>query len=84
MSTTCTVTGVMSDARTVVLDEAIPLCSGPVRVTVEPLSGAEYRSEITSKLTAIRGALYASGYRPRSKAEADAQVEAERDMWGNT
>ncbi len=83
MNTTCTVTGVMSDARTVVLDEAIPLYSGPVRVTVEPVTGVEYRGEFNSKLAAIREALYASGYRPRSKAEADAQVEAERNAWGN-
>jgi hypothetical protein len=81
MGETCTVTGVLSEGRTVILDEAVPLSSGPVRVTVETLPVGQYGREFISRLTAIREALYASGYRPRSRKEVDAQLETERTSW---
>jgi hypothetical protein len=38
---------------------------------------------ITSRhLEAIHQALQASGYRPRTKEQVDAQIQAERDSWG--
>ena len=81
MDDVCTVTGVLSDARTVILDQAIPLASGPVRVTVERLRGSEDSTRFIAQLTEIRTSLYASGYRPRAREDVDAQVERERATW---
>jgi hypothetical protein len=81
MSEVCTVTGILADARTVILDEAIPISDGPVRVTVETVASPEHRGELIARLAAIRGLLYASGYRPRSREEVDAQIQSDRDSW---
>jgi hypothetical protein len=77
----CTVTGVLSDGRTVVLDEAISVEKGPVRVTVERLPDVETISRSIAVLNDIRSELYASGYQPRAKEDVDAQVQRERNAW---
>jgi hypothetical protein len=76
-----TVTGMLSDAQTVILDDPVPLPPGRVRVTVETLPSAKSGEQFLSKLEAIHQALRTSGYRPRTKEEIDAQVQAERESW---
>ena len=83
MDDVCTVTGVLSDARTVFLDQAIPLASGPVRVTVERLSSSEDGSAFHARLNEIRESLCAGGYRPRAREDVDAQIERESAAWDN-
>ena len=80
---TITETGTLSDKQTVILDKPVPLPNGRVRVTVEMLPPDKVEGTFLSKLKAIRQALSANGYRPRTKAEIDAQIKEERETWGN-
>ncbi len=65
-----------------VLDEAVPLASGKVRVTVEAIakvprtkrSGAEVLAEIWA-------AQKTSGRIPPTKEEVDRYIEEERNSW---
>ena len=81
MSEAFTETGTLSDGKTVTLDQPVPLPPGRVRVTVEPLPEPAPRGDLRAQLQVIRERLRASGYRFRTKAEIDAQIEAERNSW---
>jgi hypothetical protein len=80
---TITGTGTLSDKQTVILDKPVPLPIGRVRVTVEMLPPDRLEGTFLNKLKAIRQALSANGYRPRTKAEIDSQIRDERETWGN-
>ncbi len=80
---TITETGTLSDKQTVILDKPVPLPVGRVRVTVEMLPPDELEGTFLSKLKAIGQALSENGYRPRTKAEIDTQIEDEREAWGH-
>jgi hypothetical protein len=74
------VTGTLTDAYTLTLDEAIPLMSQKVRVVVEPLvatSPRPYREVIA----AIRARQQARAHQPPTREEVDAAVRAERESW---
>jgi hypothetical protein len=75
------VTGTITDARTVLLDEPLPETSGKVRVILEPLSaaGSNYRSAVE----AIWVAQQARGHVPPTAEQVLARVQAERDSWGD-
>jgi hypothetical protein len=79
------VTGRMTDDRTVVLDEALPGPPTRVRLVVEslpatvPAEAGGYRAV----LEAIRERQRARGHRPPTREEVDAQLQAERDSWGD-
>lgn len=75
------VTGTLSDAQTVALDEPITLSSAKVRLVIEPLESAPART-YREVMAAIRADQAARGHRPPSRAEVDAWVVAERDAWG--
>ncbi len=84
MTTIYTVTGTLHDSRVVTLDESIPLYSQRVRLTVEPLpQEATDGQRFLDALHTIRDKLVASGYKPRTKEEIDAQIQAERESWEN-
>lgn len=74
------VTGVLRDARTVTLDEALPLHGGKVRLVVEPLSPASERS-YEDVLAEIRGRQAARGHRPPTPADVDEFLRTERNSW---
>jgi len=76
-----TVTGTLSNERTVVLDQPAPLPTGRVRVTVVMLPTTESEIPFLAKLEAIHQALRASGYRHRTREQVDAQIKAERESW---
>ena len=76
-----TVTGTLSDERTVVLDQPVPLPTGRVRVTVVILPATQSKVPFLVKLEAIHQALRASGYRSRTRKQVDAQIQAERESW---
>jgi hypothetical protein len=76
-----TTTATLSNKKTLILDEPIPLTSGRVRVTVEQLPEVLSGTAFLVKLCAIHQRLRESGYRNRSKEELDAQIKAERDSW---
>ena len=74
------VTGTLTDAYTLTLDEAIPLMSQKVRVVVEPLvttSPRPYREVIAT----IRARQQARAHQPPTREKVDAAVRAERESW---
>ena len=76
------VTGTLTDAYTLTLDEAIPLMSQKVRVVVEPLvttSSRPYREVMAT----IRARQQARAHHPPTREEVDAVVHAERENWGD-
>jgi hypothetical protein len=76
------VTGVVTDGRTVTLDEGLPLANGKVRVVVEPLPplAEESYSEVMAE---IHRRQELRGHQPPSREEVDAIVQSERDSWDN-
>jgi hypothetical protein len=74
------VTGVLSDGRTVTLDEPLPLTSGKVRVVVEPVA-PEPKPDLSTFLERIWDEQRCRGHVPPTKEEVDAYIRAERDSW---
>jgi len=75
------VTGTMTNARTVTLDEALPLTlSKKVRLVIEPLLSRSERSyqEIISE---IRKRQHDRGHQPLVKEEIDKYLQFERGNW---
>jgi hypothetical protein len=74
-------TGTLKDDQTVTLDEALPLKSGRVRLTLELLR-SEPQKAYGDVLAAIRQRQRARGHQPRSREEVDAYLKSERESWG--
>ncbi len=81
MNETYSTTATLTNKRTLVLDEILPLPAGRVRVTIEALPEAAIAAPFLTKLRAIHKALADSGYQPRSKEAVDAQIRVERASW---
>ncbi len=81
MSEYYTITGTLSNKRTVVLDQPLPLPAGRVRVTVSTLPTPRPGNTFLVKLKAIHQTLRASGHHPRTREQVDAQIQAERNSW---
>lgn len=79
MSTTFTVTGSLTDERTVALDEALPMTSARVRVIVEPLPEPSSYAEV---LATIRARQLRREHQPPTQAEVDGRIASERADWG--
>ena len=75
-----TVTGKLTDDRTVALDKPLPLAQKKVRLVVEPLSSSAPRS-YRGVMADIRARQQARGYNPPSREEVDAVLQAERESW---
>ncbi len=75
------VTGKMTDARTVTLDETLPLAPERVRVVVEPLPAAD-RRPYREVLAVIRERQARRGHRPRTRDAIDEDLQQERESWG--
>jgi hypothetical protein len=75
------VTGTLTDAHTVTLDEALPLTPTKVRLVVEPLPSVSQRpyQEVMAK---IRQRQQARGHQPPTPEEVDSYIRAERESWG--
>jgi len=80
MQNTYIVTGTLTDDRTVALDERVSLDSTRVRVILEPVPAA--KRPAGDVLDEIWAAQDAQGYVPRTRAEIDAELERERESWG--
>ena len=74
------VTGTLTDAYTVTLDEAIPLVSEKVRVVVEPLVSTSQRP-YCEIIAAIRARQQARAHQPPTREDVDAAISAERESW---
>jgi hypothetical protein len=75
-----TVTGTISDGRTVILDEALPLKDARVRVTLDA-EERHPRKSYEQVLGEIRARQEARGHVPRPWSEIEAQIREERDAW---
>ncbi|MGH7965410.1 MAG: hypothetical protein ACRERD_26975 [Candidatus Binatia bacterium] len=75
------VTGTLLDARTVTLDEALPLTPTKVRLVVEPLSSVSRQSH-QEVVAALRTRQQARGHSPPTREEVDRYLQAERESWG--
>ena len=75
-------TGTLKDDQTVTLDEALPLKSGRVLLTLEPLR-PEPRKPYQEVVAGIRRRQLARGHQPRTREEVDAWLSAERESWGS-
>ena len=74
------VTGTLTNAQTVKLDEALPLTQVKVRLVVEPLVAISERpyQEI---MTEIRKRQHDRGHQPSVKEEVDLYLQSERNNW---
>jgi hypothetical protein len=81
MQNTYTVTGMLTDGRTVTLDEALPLGPVKVRIVLEPLLPANERPYL-EVVAAIRRRQTARRFRPPSREEVDRSLAEERASWG--
>jgi hypothetical protein len=74
------VTGTLTSAQTVALDEALPLAPTKVRVVAEPLPSTPERP-YRQVIDEIRARQRQRGHQPRSKEMVDASLRMERDSW---
>ena len=80
MHTIYTVTGKLTDDRTVALDEPLPLAQMKVRLVVEPLVSSTNRP-YQEVLAEIRTRQRIRGHRSPTREEVDAVLKAERESW---
>lgn len=81
MSETYVVNGSLTDARTVALDEAVPISSGRVRVVVESLDVLKPRP-YREVMDAIRARQLRRGHQPPSPELVEEMIRVERESWG--
>jgi hypothetical protein len=74
------VTGKLIDRCTIELDEAIPIETERVRLTVEPVSSSEPRAW-KDVLVEIHRRQAARGHRSPTAEEVDLHLQSERDSW---
>lgn len=74
------VTGKMTDARTVTLDEALPLPPERVRLVVEPLPPSAY-PPYGDVMTTIRERQARRGHQPKTREAVDEELQRERESW---
>lgn len=82
MAETYVVTGILTDGKTVMLDEAVPVAGRRVRVTVEVVE-PEAKVSFLEVMEQIRESQRRRGHVPRSVEEIEAQIREERDSWGD-
>jgi len=81
MGKTYILTGTLTDGRTVMLDDELPLTQTKVRLVVEPLTPVT-RRPYREFIAEIRDRQWARGHQPPTREEVDAQLQGERDNWG--
>lgn len=73
------VTGMLTSANNVTLDEPLPLSSAKVRVVVEPLTPpSQTYQEVMAE---IRERQRQRGHQPPTVEAVDAYLQAERESW---
>lgn len=74
-------TGQLSDSRSLVLDEPVPLDDGRVQVTVQAMVKKKTKLSHDEILAGIHARLKAAGHVPPTREEVDRRVEEERNSW---
>jgi hypothetical protein len=82
MTNAYVLTGTLTDKQNVRLDEAVSGPVGKVRVIIEPLTPST--SEFLRTIEAIWAEQRARGYIPPTSEEVLADLQRERDSWGET
>lgn len=82
MTNAYVVTGTLTSATTVQLDEALPVSDGKVRVVVEANAPSE-KPNFRQVVQAIWEAQRLRGHVPRSAEEIQEQIREERESWGD-
>jgi hypothetical protein len=77
-----TVTGTLTDGRTIVLDRAIAPAPGRVRLVVEPIE-EKPRMSLWDFLDDLSRRQAARGHIPRTREEIDRDLGEERSSWGD-
>ena len=80
MQTTYIMTGTVNDDHTLILDEALPISQGKVRVVVEVLP-IETRPTLAETLARIHEGQRLRGHLSPSREEVDARIRDERNSW---
>ncbi len=62
--------------------DTVKLPPGPVEVVVRPVEAAKSGEDVLAVLARIRAEQQASGYKPRTAEEIDADIREMRDEWG--
>ena len=75
------VTGTLTDAHTVTLDESLPLTSMKVRLVVEPLVSFHLQPPYQKVITEIRERQKGRGHQPPTRQEVDTYLQTERESW---
>jgi hypothetical protein len=75
------VTGTITDAKTVRLDEPLPVSEGKVRVIVEPAETPTSKLSLQEYLVGLRQRQTARGHVPMTVEQVEARLRAERDTW---
>ncbi len=74
-------TGELRDGRSLLLDEAVPLAAGKVRVTVQQIAKPGPRRSHAEVLAEIHAQLKASGHVPPTVEEVALRIEEEQSLW---
>jgi hypothetical protein len=76
------VTGILTNARTVQLDEPLPITVGKVRVIVETtVAIKQAKQSLSDFLVELRKRQVTRSHVPRSAEEIQSQIREERDSW---
>jgi hypothetical protein len=76
------ITGTLTDAKTVQLDEPLPMSAGRVRVIVEPAILAAKKPPLGQVMEKIWAEQAAQGQIPPTEGDVEARIREERD-WGD-
>ena len=76
------INGILTDERTVALDEAIPVTSGRVRVVVEPIVVSKEPRSYREVMESIRHRQNLRGHKPPTRESVDSFLRSERESWG--
>ena len=84
MTEAIVVGGALKDARTVILDDPLPVDSGRVEVSVRLSRDAALpKQSLGEFLRDLRARQVERGHVPMTAEEIDAHIRAERDAWGD-
>ena len=81
MTNTYVVTGTLTSATTVQLDEPLPISGGKVRVIVETAVTEAPKQSLQEYLADLRTRQATRGHVPRSAEEIQAQIHEVREGW---
>jgi hypothetical protein len=74
-------TGVLRDGRSLSLDETLPISTGRVRVTIEPVERTAFTPTSPAVLDDIWAGQRVRGHRPPTAQEVNNGVASERAAW---